>query len=240
MEHGFSLPSRTHRQTTLPWLSNDKEIADEGGMENASDHETARARDAKPGTRYLDLPDVGRVILEKSRRARRLILSVKVERVRVAVPRRVSFEKAEAFARANRDWIAVQQTKVRAAEERERRLQTDLPPIDREVARTHLVSRLEELADLHDLAHGRVSIRSQRTRWGSCSSRNNISLNMKLLWLPVRLQDYVLLHELVHTQVPDHSPRFWHRLEQVCPGARRLRRELREYRYCLTADVDGA
>lgn len=181
------------------------------------------------------MPDVGPVVLEKSGRARRLILSVRLERVRVAIPNRLTFKKAEQFARANLEWILRQRATITQREARDQHLKAGLSPIDRKAARAHLVTRLDELATYHGLPYNRVSIRGQRSRWGSCSATNNISLNMKLLWLPTELQDYVLLHELVHTLHPDHSSRFWERLEQICPGARRSRRQLREYRYCLTA-----
>jgi predicted metal-dependent hydrolase len=76
-------------------------------------------------------------------------------------------------------------------------------------ARTTLVPRLAVLAYEHGFATGTVSVRAQRTRWASCSPRGAISLNVKLLFLPPELVDYVLLHELCHTARPDHSQAFW-------------------------------
>ncbi|OFW61022.1 MAG: hypothetical protein A2133_04420 [Actinobacteria bacterium RBG_16_64_13] len=76
-------------------------------------------------------------------------------------------------------------------------------------AKRTLVPRLEELARQHRLEYGRVSVRQQRTRWGSCSRRKTISLNARLLFLPPAVVDYVLLHELCHTVEMNHSPRFW-------------------------------
>ena len=108
-----------------------------------------------------------------------------------------------------------------------------LPKIDREEARENLEKRLSELAEQHNFRYNRVSIRSQRTRWGSCSSKDNISLNMKLLHLPQQLIDYILLHELVHTRVKNHSKDFWNELETVVPNARTVDEQLREYQYCL-------
>ena len=108
-----------------------------------------------------------------------------------------------------------------------------LPKIDREEARENLEKRLSELAEQHNFQYNRVSIRSQRTRWGSCSSKDNISLNMKLLHLPQQLIDYILLHELVHTRVKNHSKDFWNELETVVPNARTVDEQLREYQYCL-------
>lgn len=82
-------------------------------------------------------------------------------------------------------------------------------------AREWLPARLRALADEHGLDYRRVSIRGQRTRWGSCSGRGTISLNFKLLFLPPTLVDHVLLHELAHTRHLNHSPRFWRLLSKL-------------------------
>ncbi len=76
-------------------------------------------------------------------------------------------------------------------------------------ARSALVPRLDELARSHGFVYRRVSIRQQRTRWGSCSRQGNISLNARLLLLPSEAATYVLLHELCHTVHMDHSSKFW-------------------------------
>lgn len=88
-------------------------------------------------------------------------------------------------------------------------------------ARTHLVPRLDMLADEHGFAYQRASVRGQRTRWASCSSRGTISLNYKLLFLPPALVDHVLLHELAHTRHLNHSQRFWDLLARLDPHWRR-------------------
>jgi predicted metal-dependent hydrolase len=103
-----------------------------------------------------------------------------------------------------------------------------------EPLRTWLVRRAQQilpswLADVSrrtGLAYERVSVRLQRSRWGSCSTRKIISLNARLLLVRPELVEYVLLHELCHTRQMNHSPRFWSLLERYCPGARRLDREL--------------
>lgn len=96
----------------------------------------------------------------------------------------------------------------------------------RACAASALGTRLQRLAAHHALSYRRMSIRAQRSRWGSCSSRGTISLNCKLLFLPPELVDYVLLHELAHTRHLDHSPAFWSTLESLAPGARALDRRL--------------
>jgi predicted metal-dependent hydrolase len=94
-------------------------------------------------------------------------------------------------------------------------------------ARGHLPPWLERLAAEHGLSYGRVALRAQRTRWGSCSSRGTISLNVALLFLPEDLVRAVLLHELCHTEEMNHSPAFWRRLAALDPAWREAREALR-------------
>ncbi|MBN1227218.1 MAG: M48 family metallopeptidase [Deltaproteobacteria bacterium] len=97
-------------------------------------------------------------------------------------------------------WIKRNLSKVKELEKRQTAISNDLPSIDRIEARKKLALRLNELSRRYGFAYNRVFIRNQKTRWGSCSARNNISLNMNLLKLPNDLIDYVILHELVHTR----------------------------------------
>ena len=84
-------------------------------------------------------------------------------------------------------------------------------------ARTFLSKRTIELSEKHHLPFGRLFVRSQQTKWGGCSTRHNISLNWRLISAPESVIDYVILHELVHTKVMNHSQRFWVYLRALCP-----------------------
>ncbi len=95
-------------------------------------------------------------------------------------------------------------------------------------AKAELPARLRCLAAQHGLVVQGVSVRNQRTRWGSCSSDGRISLNWRLVQMPDEVRDYVLLHELMHLRVRNHSPRFWREVERVCPYQEASRRWLRE------------
>ncbi len=93
-----------------------------------------------------------------------------------------------------------------------------------------LPRRLDELAQKHGFNYAKVSIRNNKRNWGSCSSRNNISLNLQMMKLPDELIDYILLHELVHTEIKDHSERFWKRLDEVTDNrARELAKQVKKY-----------
>jgi predicted metal-dependent hydrolase len=97
-------------------------------------------------------------------------------------------------------------------------------------AKIYLPKRLKELADKHGFKYQNVSIKNASTRWGSCSSANNINLNLHLMRVPEHLIDYVLLHELAHTVVKNHGEKFWLLLEQCYPNARKADKEMNNYR----------
>ncbi|MDB6018785.1 MAG: hypothetical protein JWR19_3274 [Pedosphaera sp.] len=87
----------------------------------------------------------------------------------------------------------------------------------RRLAEREFVPRTLELAALHQLKVRAVSIRNQRTRWGSCSGKGSISLNWRLIQTPPFVADYIILHELMHLREMNHSARFWGRVREVCP-----------------------
>lgn len=95
-------------------------------------------------------------------------------------------------------------------------------------ARVVFSARLEMIASETGLTWNKLSIRGQKTRWGSCSAKANLSLNFKMLFLPPELVDHVLLHELVHTRELNHSQRFWALMRRFDPECDQHRTELRK------------
>lgn len=95
-------------------------------------------------------------------------------------------------------------------------------------ARERLPELLAEVSSACGIAYICVTVRGQRTRWGSCSSRGSISLNRNLVFLPEHLVRYVMLHELAHVYEPNHSPRFWSLLATLYPQADSARKEMRD------------
>jgi predicted metal-dependent hydrolase len=87
-----------------------------------------------------------------------------------------------------------------------------------------LPPRVLELAALHQLPVRRVTVRNQRSRWGSCSRRGTISLNWRLIQAPPFVRDYLILHELSHLREMNHSRRFWREVERVCPDSQASRK----------------
>ena len=161
----------------------------------------------------------------RHRRARRYVLRVDADgRLRITIPRGGSRREAEAFAQRHADWIARQRV----------RLAHDSPSIQdrralREQASRELPPRLLELADCHGLVVSRVSIRDQRSRWGSCGRDAHICLNWRLVLMPASVRDYILIHELMHLRRMDHSPAYWRLVADADPDYRVAREWLRRH-----------
>ena len=99
----------------------------------------------------------------------------------------------------------------------------------RQLAARELPPRVLELAARHGLTVRRITVRNQKSRWGSCSRRGTISLNWRLIQTPAFVSDYICLHELMHLRLMNHSPGFWREMERVCPDYRMARHWLKEH-----------
>jgi predicted metal-dependent hydrolase len=100
----------------------------------------------------------------------------------------------------------------------------------RRLAAGELPGKVMEHAARHGLMVKRVTVRNQRSRWGSCSRRGTISLNWRLIQTPEWVRDYIILHELAHLREMNHSQRFWREVERLCPEYGRAERWLKEHR----------
>jgi predicted metal-dependent hydrolase len=98
-------------------------------------------------------------------------------------------------------------------------------------AKQILTAKTKQLAQNYNISIQNIKIGSPRTRWGSCSYRNNINLNYRLIYLSNELCNYVIMHELTHTIHKNHSAKFWEKLVEFMPNALELNRELKKY--CL-------
>lgn len=164
---------------------------------------------------YVD-PDIGEVTFRTSVRSRRIGIRVHpVKGVSVSVPYIVPYQAALAFFRLRREWVL-----DTMARQRERYKDVRVPTeaeieAMRRQAKAELPPRLAELAARYGFEYGKVTIKNNATNWGSCSTKGNINLNLKVVRLPALLQDYVLLHELCHLRHHDHSHAFHLLLEHI-------------------------
>jgi predicted metal-dependent hydrolase len=167
--------------------------------------------------------DNGTCVFVRQRRARRYILRLDHEgRVRITIPRGGSRREATDFAERHREWIVRERARVMRREAP----RTAGPEVLARAQAT-LSSRLLDLAAQHRLTVTRVSIRDQRTRWGSCGRDGHICLNWRLLLMPGWVSDYVLIHELMHLRRMDHSAAYWRLVASACPEYETARQWLR-------------
>ena len=171
---------------------------------------------AKSEGKILKDPQIGEVLLVKSARSRSISIRVHpVMGVRVSVPRLVPYAAAITFFKMKREWVL----EVMA---RQKERFKDVPVVApseiealRRRAKAELPVRLAELASRYGFVYNRVAIKHNSTNWGSCSSKNNINLNLNIVRLPSVLRDYILLHELCHLRHHDHGEGFHLLLEHV-------------------------
>jgi predicted metal-dependent hydrolase len=100
----------------------------------------------------------------------------------------------------------------------------------RKMAERDLPLRTRELAQVHQITINRITIRAQKTRWGSCSARGTISLNWRLIHAPAFVVDYLIIHELMHRREMNHSTRYWKQVSAACPDYRHAEKWLKEFR----------
>ncbi len=167
-------------------------------------------------------------VMKKYRRARCLRIIVHADGgVSLTLPFFVSYAEGVAFLESKSDWI--QEKRLVCIGRPEHLFSRGSEAEYRQYAAealTLLYDRLEYFGRAYGVTWARVTIRNQKTRWGSCSRQGNLSFNYRLLFLPPRLRDYVVVHELCHLKEFNHSPKFWTLVAQTFPDYRSLRQEL--------------
>ena len=126
-----------------------------------------------------------------------------------------------------RDFLLSNFEKIKTFKWETKSLSQDELKILRKKAKNYLPKRTQELAECFGYKIGRIALRNQKTRFGSCSYRNNINLNIRLMNYDSDVIDYVIIHELAHTKVKNHSSEFWAEVEKHCPNYKELRKKLK-------------
>lgn len=226
--------------------------------------------------------DLGKVLLKKSNKSKRLTIRVlSATNVVVTIPLYVSFNRAEVFIIEKSTWIRQVQEKLRSniekqtifheqsefstcnhvllierfdgetvkrkihdgriivsvpfsynitSEEVQVKIRAAITEAWRKEAKSILPVKIRQLSEQYGFKYNSLSIKNMKTRWGSCTGKNGINLNLHLVRLPEMLQDYVILHELVHTLHKNHGKYFWEKLETICGGSKIKAKELRKFR----------
>ena len=154
--------------------------------------------------------------------------------VLVRAPRRLSDRAIRDFVASKEAWL---REKLRKFENRPAQpcLRDEELAALKNQAKADLSERVRRLVPEVGVQYGRITIRAQKTRWGSCSKEGNLNFNCLLMLAPPEIRDYVVIHELCHRKEMNHSPRFWAEVEKHCPDYRRCRAWLKENGNALIA-----
>lgn len=155
--------------------------------------------------------------------------------VKVRAPRKMPDSQIRAFVVSKDKWITNHLSIMR---ERLKKQETDPPrhllsdaEIDALAQKAAIIipERVKHFAPIIGVTYGHITIRHQKTRWGSCSSTGNLNFNCMLMATTPELIDYVVVHELCHRKQMNHSPLFWAEVEKILPNYKDLRQELKQY-----------
>ena len=174
--------------------------------------------------------------LRRSKRAKRMRLSVYHDgRVVVTVPHKFNEKKVDKLVQEKRDWI---HKKVEFVKKIKKLAFTQYTKKDyithKEIARKQVQDRVNYFDKIYKFKYCKITIRNQKTRWGSCSRKGNLSFNYKIIFLPSRYADYIIFHELCHLKEFNHSTKFWRLVGMAFSDYKQIRRALKQYGLSLS------
>lgn len=159
-------------------------------------------------------------------RSRRRTLGIQIPdgaHVLIRAPLRMSAAEIRRIMEEKRDWIESHLAQAKKMEEACRQLpRLTMEEVDQLADRAldFFPQRVRMIAQQMNVRFGRITVRNQKTRWGSCSSKGNLNFNCLLMLCPPDVRDYVIVHELCHLKEMNHSPRFWAEVEKAMPDYR--------------------
>lgn len=180
--------------------------------------------------RLIDFGDNIIITMRKNIRARRIRVVIHRGRsVTTTLPFFVSYHQGEQFLRENRLWIV---EKVQLLDRSKGSFLSRGTKEEYDASRIPVKKLIEErlhfFQTIYNVSWERVSVRNQKTRWGSCSRKKNLSFSYRLLFLPEHLRDYVIVHEMCHLREMNHSAKFWALVALTFPDYKELRKEMKE------------
>lgn len=165
--------------------------------------------------------------------AKKLTLSIKSDgQIILTKPGYVSYKDAQNFVNSQISWIYKNYNRLKLSNDT---FNTAMPDSGTEYKRLKnsavllFTERLGKINSYYNFHYKKVSVRNQKTRWGSCSRKKTLSFNYKLIKLPLKYVDYVITHELCHLKEFNHSKNFWKLVEDTIPEYKKIRRELKAY-----------
>lgn len=180
------------------------------------------------GTTRYEKDKFSYVIKRHARAKRANIRVVSSKEVVVTLPKRASEYIAHSFIETSREWIikTLQQVQVIESSSVQASRKTEFLRY-KERAKKLMRDKLKQWNTHYHFTYTKISIRNVKTRWGSCSHTGSLQFNYKIIFLPERLQDYIVVHELCHLKEMNHSENFWKLVAETIPDYRKRRKELK-------------
>jgi len=171
------------------------------------------------------LNGIGNIHIRLSRKAKhtRIIINPFCQ-ISVVIPPHIRIEDAIEFVNSKKNWIKTNKAKV----SKRKLLKLNLSDSVLEKFWKNTEKSILQLSLKFGLGYKNLVFKTLKSRWGSCSFDNTICINNLLYYLPKHLQEYVLMHELMHTKIKNHSKVFWNKLEKICKNSKLKRKELRD------------
>ena len=144
----------------------------------------------------------------------------------VRCPGRMRTQDVQRFVESKADWIRAHLAKFENRPALQPFTQAEIKALA-DKALQYIPGRVKHFAPMVGVSYGRITIRNQKTRWGSCSGPGNLNFNCLLMLLPPEIIDYVVVHELCHRKEMNHSPKFWAHVERILPNYRTLKQQLK-------------
>ena len=168
---------------------------------------------------------IGEVSFSKSNKLRRLSIIIKNDmNTEVKIPPGISFNHAESFVKKKNNWIKKQKERI----SKKIILKKYHIPSEKIIEDFIFITtkKIKFFSLKYNLKYNKLSFKWMKSRWGSCSYKNNITLNLWMIFLPKNLKNYIVLHELVHIKIKNHSKEFWIELEKICENSRFFNKRL--------------
>ena len=173
------------------------------------------------------------VLLVRSSR-KTLAVQIRADGTVIArAPLRMPKDRILCFLSEKASWIRMQQGRMQARIHLDAAQEKEL----RERAKSVLAQRTAYFARQIGVTYGRITVRDQKTRWGSCSQTGNLNFNFRLILAPLEVLDYVVVHELCHRRQMNHSTQFWQEVAQVLPDYRKRKAWLTENGWRLMGEL---
>ena len=172
-------------------------------------------------------------ILRSSRKTIAIQITPEGE-VLVRCPNRMPKWQIQQFVDSKKTWIEAHLQKITTRPAAPKLTQQELKALAKQAAED-LSKRVARFAPLVGVSWGRITIRCQRTRWGSCSGKGNLNFNCLLMLSPEEVRDYVVVHELCHRKQMNHSPRFWAEVAAILPDYPSRKKWLKDNGHALMA-----